>query len=273
MLILHGKATRMENLTITLIQASLFWEERQKNLDHFRRLIEGISEPTDLILLPEVFNHGFSINPEHCAEPIEGPSMQFLREMAMTKKAAVAATLLIHEGEIFVNRLLFCYPDGTFLTYDKRHLFRLSPEIRRIRRGEQRTVIPLKGWKLMPMICYDLRFPVWSKNRITGGEYEYDLLLILANWPVVRSYAWKMLMVSRAIENMAYTAGVNRVGKDGNGMDHTGDSMVVDPQGKLLFQAPAGEECVHTVTLDYEEMREFRESYPFGLDWDHFTIH
>ncbi|MBN1199147.1 MAG: nitrilase family protein [Bacteroidales bacterium] len=263
----------MEDLNITLIQTSLFWEERQKNLDHFRSLIEGIHEPTDLILLPEVFNHGFSINPECCAEPMEGASMQFLREMAETKKTAVAATLLITEGESYLNRLVFYYPDGTFLTYDKRHLFRLSPEIQRIKKGEERTIIPLKGWKLMPMICYDLRFPVWSKNRIREEDYEYDLLVYLANWPVVRSFAWKALMVARAIENMAYTAGVNRVGKDGNGMDHTGDSMVVDPQGKVLFQAEQGEEIVKTVALNFEEMKKFRESFPFGLDWDSFTIH
>lgn len=263
----------MENLTITLIQTSLFWEERQKNLDHFRSLIDGILEPTDLILLPEVYNHGFSINTERCAEPMKGPSMQFLREMAETKNAAVAATLLILEGEVYVNRLVFYYPDGTFLTYDKRHLFRLSPEIQRIKKGEQRMIIPLKGWKLMPMICYDLRFPVWSKNRVNEEGYEYDLLFYLANWPVVRSYAWKALMVARAIENMAYTAGVNRVGKDGNGIDHTGDSMVVDPQGMVLFQAEPGEEIVKTITLNYEEMRKFREAFPFGLDWDSFTIH
>ncbi len=263
----------MENLNITLIQTALFWEERQKNLNHFRQVIDGIHEKTDLIMLPEMFNTGFSINPGFCAEPMNGPSMLFLREMAMSKKAAVAATLMVMDEGEYVNRLFFFYPDGNFLTYDKRHLFRLSDEVRMLKGGDKRIVIPLKGWKLMPMICYDLRFPVWSKNRMTEEGYEYDLLFYLANWPIVRSHAWKALLLARAIENLAFVAGVNRVGEDGNGMQHTGDSMVVNPKGNILFQAPAGEEAVKTITLNYDDMRLFRESLVFGLDWDTFTIH
>ncbi|TSA25723.1 MAG: nitrilase family protein [Bacteroidetes bacterium] len=263
----------MENLNITIVQTSLFWEDRPANLAHFRELLNEIDEPTDLILLPEMFNTGFSINPEFCAEPMDGPSMLFLKEMAREKRVAITATLLVMEDGEYVNRLVFYYPDGRYLTYDKRHLFRLCDEARIFRSGEQRVIIPWKGWKLMPIICYDLRFPVWSKNRIVDGMYEYDLLFNLANWPIVRSYAWKVLLVARAIDNLAYVAGVNRVGVDGNGMDHTGDSMVVDHTGNVLFQAPAGEEEIRTITLDYEEMRLFRESFAFGLDWDTFTIH
>ncbi|MBE0646667.1 MAG: amidohydrolase [Bacteroidales bacterium] len=263
----------MENLNITFIQSALFWEERQKNLDHFRKVIDGIREQTDLIMLPEMFNTGFSINPDFCAETMEGASMQFLRETASAKNAALTATILIKDQDKYVNRLVFIYPDGTFLTYDKRHLFRLSDEARMFNQGNERVVIPLKGWKLMPMICYDLRFPVWSKNRMVGDEYEYDLLFYLANWPIVRSHAWKALLVARAIENLAFVAGVNRIGEDGNGMPHTGDSMVVDPKGNMLFQASANEAVVKTVTLNYEDMRIFRESFAFALDWDTFTIH
>ncbi len=263
----------MENLTITLIQTSLFWEEQQKNLDHFRGLIDGIQQQSDLILLPEMFNTGFSINPEFCAEPMDGPSMLFIREMAISKQTAVATTLLVMDDGEYVNRLIFYYPDGSLRTYDKRHLFRLSEEINIFKGGDKRVVIPLKGWNLMPMICYDLRFPVWSKNRMIEGEYEYDLLLYLANWPIVRSHAWKALLLARAIENLAFVAGVNRVGIDGNGMDHTGDSMVVDAKGNILFQASAGEEIVKTITLNYDDMKLFRDSFAFGLDWDTFTIH
>ena len=263
----------MENLNITLIQTALFWEDPPKNLDHFRKLIDGIKEQSDLILLPEMFNTGFSINPEFCGEPMDGPSMLFLREMAKSKQAAVAATLLVMEEGEYVNRLVFYYPDGTRMTYDKRHLFRLSEEASIFRGGDKRIVIPLKGWKLMPMICYDLRFPVWSKNRMIEDDYEYDLLFYLSNWPIIRSLAWRALMVARAIENIAFVIGVNRIGEDGNGMEHTGDSMVVDPRGEILFQAPANQETVETITLNYEDMRLFRESFAFGLDWDTFTIH
>jgi len=263
----------MENLNLTFIQTALYWEERQKNLDHFRKLIDGIHEQTDLIMLPEMFNTGFSINPEFCAEPMDGPSMHFLREMAELKQAAVTATLLVIDKGEYVNRLVFFYPDGTFLTYDKRHLFRLSDEAKMFKGGDRRVVIPFKGWKLMPMICYDLRFPVWSKNRMTPEGFEYDLLFYLANWPIVRSHAWKALLLARAIENLAFVAGINRVGEDGNGMQHTGDSMVVDPKGNILFQADAGEEIIHSLTLNYEDMRIFRDSFAFGLDWDSFTIH
>ncbi len=262
----------MENLNITFIQTALFWEERQKNLDHFRKLIDGIHEQTDLIMLPEMFNTGFSINPEFCAEPMDGPSMLFLREMAELKQAAFTATILVMDEGEYVNRLVFFYPDGTYLTYDKRHLFRLSDEAKMLKGGNERVVIPLKGWKLMPMICYDLRFPVWSKNRMTAEGFEYDLLFYLANWPIVRSHAWKALLLARAIENLAFVAGINRVGEDGNGMQHTGDSMVVDPKGNILFQANASEEVIHTISLNYEDMRIFRESFAFSLDWDSFTI-
>jgi predicted amidohydrolase len=262
----------MENLNITLIQTSLFWEDRPKNLDHFRNLINEIQGPTDLIMLPEMFNTGFSINPEFCAEPMEGTSVLFLREMAKTKQAAITATLLVMDAGEYVNRLFFFYPDGTFLTYDKRHLFRLSDEAAIFKGGEKRVVIPFKGWKLMPMICYDLRFPVWSKNRMIDGNYEYDMLFYLANWPIVRSHAWKTLLLARAIENLAYVAGVNRIGEDGNGMEHTGDSMVVDPKGICLFQALPDEEVVKSITLNYEDMKLFRDSFAFGLDWDTFTI-
>ena len=262
----------MEDLNITLMQTALFWEDKKKNIDQFANLIQGIKEETDLIMLPEMFNTGFSMDPERLAEEMGGESMEFIRQMASEKNSAVTATLMIKEGDDYVNRLVFYYPDGTYVTYDKRHLFRLSGEDKCFRGGDKKTIISLKGWNLSPMICYDLRFPVWSKNSLKDGNYEYDLLFFLANWPIVRAYPWKILMVARAMENMAYVAGVNRIGKDGSGMDHSGDSMVVDPKGNILFQAPERTEVIQRVTLNWRDLKLFRESFAFGLDWDTFSI-
>ena len=262
----------MHDLNITLIQTALFWEDKKKNIDHFENLIRGIEEETDLIMLPEMFNTGFSMNPERLAEEMEGESMQFIHQMAKEKKCAVTTTLMIREGDDYVNRLVFYYPDGTYVTYDKRHLFRLSGENECFKGGQKKTIISLKGWKLSPMICYDLRFPVWSKNRLEDGNYDYDLLFCLANWPIVRAYPWKTLLVARAMENMAYVAGVNRVGKDGSEMDHTGDSMVVDPKGNILFQARESAEVIQWVILNAQELKLYRESFAFAMDWDKFTL-
>lgn len=262
----------MENLTITLVQTSLFWEEKERNLEHFGKLMAKVDPGTDLILLPEMFNTGFVMNPQRYAEEPDGPAMRFLLQTAETTDAAVAATLMMKEKDGYVNRLVMVSPDGALATYDKRHLFRLSNEFQYFRQGKNRVIFSVKGWNLMPMICYDLRFPVWSRNRLIDGMYEYDLMICLANWPIVRSHAWKTMLTARAMENMAYVAGVNRTGEDGNGMDHTGDSMVVDPKGNILFQAGEREEVVQTVTLDARDLQLYRESFAFSLDWDSFRL-
>jgi predicted amidohydrolase len=265
----------MKDLRVTVIQTKLFWEDKEKNLDHFRKLVSGIREKTDLILLPETFNTGFSIHPERIgqiAEAMEGPSMDFLKQLSRETSAAVCSTLFIREDAQFSNRFVFYYPDGRYATYDKRHLFRLSEEGRIFRKGTSKAAISYHGWNLSPMICYDLRFPVWNKNILTDRGYAYDILIFVANWPAVRSQAWKILIPARAIENMAYTIGVNRIGKDGNGKEHTGDSIVADPQGNVLFQAPEGTETVQTITLSYTDMVKFRDSMGFAKDWDQFTI-
>lgn len=262
----------MEDLTLTLIQTTLFWEDKERNFDHMAGLMEKVNSPTDLILLPEMFNTGFVMNPGRYAEDPDGPSMEFLRQMARARNAAVATTLMMKEKNGYVNRLVVVFPDGKSIAYDKRHLFRLSNEFQYFLQGEQQVIFSLKGWKLMPMVCYDLRFPVWSRNQLNDGEYAYDLLIYVANWPVVRSSVWKHLLVARAIENMAYVAGINRVGPDGNGMDHTGDSMVVDPKGEILYQAPERQEIIQSIVLNAQDMHLFRESFAFGLDWDAFSL-
>jgi omega-amidase len=262
----------MQDLSVTIIQTTLFWEDIQKNLSHFDTLISRITEPTDLILLPETFNTGFSINPATCSEPMDGPSMEFLRIKAREKNAVVMATLLITEGGECYNRLICMHPDGKFDTYDKRHLFRLSEEYRIFKGGSKRLVVEVNGWKILPETCYDLRFPVWSKNTWSGGTYEYDLLVCLANWPSSRAHVWKTLLVARAMENQVCVAGVNRIGSDGHGTDHSGDSMAIDAKGFTQYAAPAGVEEIRTVEFSARDLALFRDSFTVGMDWDHFTI-
>ena len=262
----------MKDLRVTLIQTSLFWEEAQKNLDHFDRLLGSITDPTDLILLPETFNTGFSINPATCSESMEGPGVHFLRRKAGEKNAVIMATLLICEGGECYNRLICMHPDGHFETYDKRHLFRLSEEYRIFKEGREKRIFEVKGWKILPITCYDLRFPVWCKNTWLNGEYGYDLMVCLANWPAIRAYSWKTLLVARAIENQACVAGVNRVGEDGHGVWHSGDTMAVDPRGTVIFAAEEGKEEIKTVVFSADDMQLFRDSFTVGMDWDDFTI-
>lgn len=262
----------MQDLKVTVIQSDIVWENVQENLRHFGMLIDGISGDPDLILLPETFNTGFSINPERCAEPMDGPSVRFLSDCAVRRNAAVMATLLIREKDRVFNRLLFVRPDGMTGIYDKRHLFRMSDEFRLISRGNTRPLFNWKGWNIAPMICYDLRFPVWNRNTWSDGRYGYDLLVCLANWPGSRAHVWKNLLVARALENQACVAGVNRIGKDGAGTDHSGDSMAVDARGTLIGQAAANTPDIFTVSFSHDELTRFRDSFTVGMDWDRFTI-
>ncbi len=262
----------MQDLRVTLIQTNLFWEDVQENLGHFDQLLDRISVPTDLILLPETFSTGFSINTTACAEPMDGPSMQFLRLKAREKNAVIMATLLVCEGTDCYNRLVCMHPEGNFETYDKRHLSRLSEEYRIFNRGHQKQVVEVKGWKISTVICFDLRFPVWIKNNWHDGNYGYDLLVCLANWPASRAHVWKTLLAARAIENQSFVAGVNRTGNDGFGTWHSGDSMAIDAKGKVIFAAGEGAEVVETVTFSAGDLAQFRNSFTIGMDWDHFTL-
>lgn len=262
----------MQDLTISLIQSDIFWEDPAQNYLHFGRLIDRVPENTQVVILPEMFNTGFTINTPGVSETMAGPSTTFIRERAAARNQVIVTTLLISEGGSFYNRLLCAFPDGRLVTYDKRHLFRLVEEYKILQGGKERVIIDIYGWKVAPIICYDLRFPVWSKNTFANGEYGYDLLICPANWPRSRSHVWKTLLMARAIENQAYVAGVNRIGSDGNGTYHAGDSMVADPKGLVLKSATPGEEEIVTVTLSASELRLFRESFTVGLDWDSFTI-
>jgi len=266
------KQGQMQDLRITTIQADIFWEDYRKNLDHFGQLLRQISEPTDLILLPEMFSTGFSSNPTACSETMEGPSVEFLRAAAKKKKVHIMATLIIAEGRGFYNRLICACPDGDLITCDKRHLFRLSGEYELFRNGKKKIIVEIRGWKILPLVCYDLRFPVWSKNTWSDGQYGYDLLVYLANWPAIRSHVWKTLLMARALENQVYVAGVNRFGNDGYGTWHEGDTRVVDPKGNLLYAAQEAREEIKTVTLSATDLKLFRDSFTLGMDWDRFKI-
>jgi len=270
-LILRRNEAVMEDLRITWVQADLSWEDPKTNLQLFRELLSGVAE-TDLVLLPEMFNTGFSVNPACCAEHAGGPSSLFLKELALEKKCAVAGSLITEDKGRYFNRLHFYFPDGTLETYDKRHLFRLSEEYRIFAGGSRKTIIRYKGWKILPLVCYDLRFPVWSKNTYMNGEYGYDLLFYLSNWPDSRSHVWKSLLVARAIENQAYVAGVNRVGTDGYGTWHSGGSLVADAKGRILAEAADGVISVESVTLNAGDLKLFRDAFTVGMDWDQFTI-
>ncbi len=262
----------MQDLTLTLVQNELFWEDSDKNLAAFDRIMQDINEKTDLIILPEMFNTGFSINPENIAQKPKGIAFAWMQEKAKLFDAALCGSILTLENGNYYNRLYWVFPDGNHQQYDKKHLFRLGKEWQIFSPGNQKVIIDYQGWKISPLVCYDLRFPVWSKNRLIDGRHEYDLLIYVANWPAVRRYAWKQLLIARSLENMAYTVGVNRVGQDGHGINHSGDSMLVDAKGQILAQGSDYHKEVLTITISKTELGEFREKFPFSLDWDDFEI-
>ncbi|MFC1733012.1 amidohydrolase [candidate division KSB1 bacterium] len=262
----------MQDLKVTVIQSELVWENASENIANFDKRIDSITEPTDLIILPEMFNTGFSINPKKCAEDKNGETVKWLEEKARSMNCVITGSVLINDGRKFYNRLFWMPPDGKSMTYDKRHLFRMSEEYKIFSQGMDKIICSLKGWKILPLICYDLRFPVWSKNSIINGSYEYDIILTVANWPEVRTSVWKSLLVARAIDNQVYSIGVNRIGNDGHGTSHSGDSMIVDPKGQILYSLEPHKEMILSFTLSFNDLASFRKKFPVGLDWDHFNI-
>ncbi|MGB0177427.1 MAG: amidohydrolase [Owenweeksia sp.] len=256
----------MNELKITLVQAELHWEQSQANLDHFDQLLSEITS-SDLIILPEMFSTGFTMKPLGVAETENGNTVKWMRNTAQQYNSALCGSVVINEKDSFYNRMFFVFPDGNYHTYDKRHLFTLAGEEKVYSRGEKRLLIHYRGWKIVPFICYDLRFPVWCRN-----SDEAELMLFVANWPERRSLAWKTLLRARAIENMCYVAGVNRVGNDGNNVFHSGDSGLYDERGRLISDFRPGEEEVKTFTLKKDVVRASRERFSFLKDRDQFQI-
>lgn len=255
----------MKNLRVTLIQSDLHWENISANLEMFSQKIAA-AEETDLIVLPETFSTGFSMNPKF-AEAMNGSAVKWMKKTAAQKNCVVCGSLMINDEGRYYNRVVWMNHDGSLYTYDKCHLFCISDEPKFFTAGDERLVVELNGWKICPLICYDLRFPVWARNL----HAEYDVLLYVANWPERRRQAWQTLLPARAVENQAYAVGVNRVGTDGTGVTHTGDSMVVDAMGNKLYWKE-NEEDITTIELNYEELRKVREQLPFLNDADEFVL-
>jgi len=262
----------MQDLSISLVQTTLAWEDPEANLRHFEEKMSDLTEATDLIILPEMFNTGFTMNAAANAEKMGGTSIQWMAKTALKKQCVICGSLIINENDIFYNRLIWMRPDGTFEQYDKKHLFRMSDEHLHFGAGDHKLIVELKGWKVMPLVCYDLRFPVWSKNEYYDGQYAYDLLIYMANWPAIRSLAWTSLITGRAIENMAFAAGVNRIGEDGRGYEYNGRSMVAGPDGKSLLEIPHDQDNVSTIILKADPMLQLRAKLGVGKDWDNFNL-
>ena len=256
-----------EQLRITLVQSRLRWEDISANLALLEEKISAAG-PSDLVLLPEMFSTGFSMQAARLAEGMEGMAVTWMRRLAAAKHCVLCGSLIIVEDGKFYNRLVWMQPDGTALTYDKRHLFRLADEQKTYTAGAKKIFPVINGWKILPLVCYDLRFPVWSRRT---KEEEYDLLLYVANWPDRRIRAWDTLLPARAVENQCYVAGLNRVGNDGNDIPHSGHSAVYDCMGESLWQAPS-EEATATITLSAEALTKCRRMFPFDRDADTFKL-
>ena len=258
----------MGNLHISLIQTNLFWEDKFRNLDMLEKKIAAVEAATQIVVLPEMFTTGFTMQPKLFAETMEGPTVEWMVEQAAQHKIILTGSIIIEEDNKFYNRLLWVLPNGQVAYYNKRHLFAFAGEDKEYTAGNKRLIAQVNGWKICLQICYDLRFPVWSRKQTPD---EYDLLLYVANWPERRNHAWKTLLCARAIENQTYVVGVNRVGKDGHQINHSGDSMIVDPMGQVLYYKADDEDIVY-MELEKEVVQEAREKFPFGRDADGFTI-
>jgi omega-amidase len=265
----------MPSLTVTLIQADLAWEDKIANLRRFEEKINSVEEKMELVLLPEMFSTGFSMNPEKLAETMEGETVVWMKRVAAENHIVLVGSVIIEEEGKYYNRLIYMQPDGVYGCYDKRHLFAHGGEDACFAAGQKRLIASVKGWKINLLVCYDLRFPVWARQHPAAIQEndgaEYDVLVYVANWPEKRSRAWKTLLCARAIENQCYVVGLNRVGTDGNGVYHSGNSMVVDALGEVLYHKAADED-VFTITLHKEPLLETRARLPFLKDGDQFTI-
>jgi len=253
----------MRDIKITLIQTDLVWEDIDANISLFNEKINAIGEKTDLVILPEMFTTGFTLNASKLGQDMDGTSVKWLQEKSITIDADITGSIIVKFGEKYYNRLFWAKPDGELLIYDKRHLFRFAQEEKVYTAGDSHITVELNGWKIRPFICYDLRFPAWTRNI---GK-QYDLAVFIANWPEKRSSHWKSLLQARSIENQCYVIGVNRVGTDGNGLFYSGDSSIIDPLGKIIFQKH-DTECTYTTDLSYHTLKEFRETFPAWMDAD-----
>jgi omega-amidase len=259
------------SLHITLLQANLFWQNEAANLNLFSTQLQNIkANQTDIIVLPEMFTSAFTMDAETCYQTMQGKAINWMKQISGDKKAAVCGSLIIKENEKFFNRFVWVQPDGTMHTYDKHHLFRLSNEHKTYTAGTNRIIIQYKDWNICPLICYDIRFPVWCRQQSYNADTflgEYDILLIVANWPERRNLAWKTLLQARAIENQCFVIATNRVGEDGNGIYHSGDSSIINAMGEILQQVSHDEKIIQQ-TIEADELIKYRRTYQFWKDAD-----
>ncbi|MBX9785350.1 MAG: nitrilase family protein [Chitinophagaceae bacterium] len=280
----------MSHLSFTLVQTKLHWENKEANLQMLEQKIKSIQHPTQVVVLPEMFSTGFSMKPELLAEDMNGPTVEWMKRVAAENKIILTGSVIIKEEMVqagdtvptrYFNRLIWMLPNGQLAYYDKRHLFAFAGEDAHYTAGAKRLIASVNGIKINLQVCYDLRFPVWARQAPTSPpaplqrrgeqEPEYDILIYVANWPERRKHAWRSLLQARAIENQCYVLGVNRVGDDGNGIYHSGNSMVVDAMGEVLYEKEHEEE-LHTITLSKNKLEEIRHKLPFLKDADDFHI-
>ncbi|HSK13655.1 MAG TPA: amidohydrolase [Phnomibacter sp.] len=260
----------MKDLRITTIQTDLHWEDKAANLAMFAEKLEHIHD-AEVIVLPEMFSTGFSMKPELLSEGMDGSTVRWMRDMTSKHRIILTGSLMVTEGGKYYNRLIWMQPNGQMGIYDKRHLFAYAGEHEHYAAGTKRVVASVKGWRILLLTCYDLRFPVWARQQLRDGEPEYDAIIYVANWPERRSHAWKSLLLARAIENQCYVVGVNRVGNDGNGIYHSGDSMVIDPLGEVLYHRAHHQETA-THLLQRAHLDDIRAKLPFWKDGDPFQL-
>jgi omega-amidase len=260
-------------LKVSLVQGATRWHDLAGNRDYYGALVRSLKGLSDLIVLPETFTSGFTNETLGNAETMQGESLRWLQQLSADVGAVVTGSMVIRDGERCYNRLVWMRQDGKFDIYDKRHLFRMAKEHERYGGGDQRLVVEIAGWRVCPMVCYDLRFPVWTRNRYdrSAARFDYDLIIFVANWPSARRYAWSTLLRARAMENLSYCVGVNRVGTDGNNLHYGGDSVVLDFLGQPLVELGAQEQVV-TVTLDPAALAAHRERFPAWMDADDFAL-
>lgn len=265
--------TTMQPLKVSLVQGATRWHDAAANRAYYGALVKSLAGQSDLVVLPETFLSGFTNETLGNAETMDGEGLRWLRVLAGDVGAVVTGSLVVREGERCVNRLIWMRPDGSYAQYDKRHLFRMAGEHERYAGGSERLIVELNGWRICPQVCYDLRFPVWLRNRYDRAveRFDYDLLIFVANWPSARRHPWRTLLQARAIENLSYCIGVNRVGVDGNDLHYSGDSVALDFVGQPLIELGAQEQTV-TLTLDPAPLAAHRARFPAWMDADEFVV-
>lgn len=263
-----------KDLRIALVQQDIIWENKQANFDKLEKTFNQINQPIDLVILPETFNTGFSPNAPTLAEFNNGPTLLWVKQWAEKLSTTIIGSWYAKQNDLIYNRLFCVSRNNSWQYYDKRHTFRLSTEAQDVEQGNSILTVCLDNWRIRPFVCYDLRFPTWVRNSYNADDqtFGYDLAIFVANWPATRAKAWQRLLQARSIENLCYTIGVNRVGSDANNTPHSGNSMVISPNGNIIHQIESGLEELKIISLNHNNLDRYRTKYPFHLDWDEFNI-